>query len=197
MARTNKTQYAILGMLNYQPMSGYDIKKISDHSIGHFWNENYGNIYPVLKRMMREGLVTMDIQQGGSAPPRKVYTITAKGRQFFLDWLAGSPERQILREELLLQLFFGQWISPNIIEDKLHNESAFCSAMIKNLQQIKAHLEEDHGKNLPEQSVGTFAAGRPYWKMTVEFGLRYYQGIREWCDASLHELSQIDKGEKR
>ena len=51
MPKENKTKYAILGLLSLAPMSGYDIKIITDNSIGHFWNENFGHIYPVLGRM--------------------------------------------------------------------------------------------------------------------------------------------------
>ena len=30
-------EYAILGFLNYHPYTGYDLKKIFDTSIRHFW----------------------------------------------------------------------------------------------------------------------------------------------------------------
>ena len=54
----NKTKYAILGVLDTFPGSGYDIKKYCDKSISYFWNENFGHIYPVLKQMENEGLVS-------------------------------------------------------------------------------------------------------------------------------------------
>ena len=55
MAQKNRTRFAILGMLAFQPMSGYDIKKIVDNSIAYFWKENYGHIYPMLAELSREG----------------------------------------------------------------------------------------------------------------------------------------------
>ncbi len=51
MATTNKSRYALLGVLCMKPGSGYDIKKFCDKTISHFWNENYGHIYPVLKQL--------------------------------------------------------------------------------------------------------------------------------------------------
>ena len=29
--------HAILGFLSYEPMSGYDLKKLFDQSVAHFW----------------------------------------------------------------------------------------------------------------------------------------------------------------
>ena len=58
MARINKTQYAILGFLSFEPMSGYDIQKLAKESIGYFWQEGYGQIYPVLKKLLAHGLVS-------------------------------------------------------------------------------------------------------------------------------------------
>ena len=42
----NKSRFAILGILNIQPSSGYDIKKYCDTVISGIWNENFGHIYP-------------------------------------------------------------------------------------------------------------------------------------------------------
>ena len=50
MAKENRSKYAVLGMLATGPKSGYDIKQTIETSIGHFWNESYGQIYPILKR---------------------------------------------------------------------------------------------------------------------------------------------------
>jgi len=46
MPKENKTKYSILGLLSRAPMSGYDIKKLTDNSISHFWHENFGHITP-------------------------------------------------------------------------------------------------------------------------------------------------------
>ncbi len=38
----------MLGALSIEPMSGYDIKNLLGRTVGHFWNEGYGQIYPTL-----------------------------------------------------------------------------------------------------------------------------------------------------
>ncbi|HCW53514.1 MAG TPA: PadR family transcriptional regulator, partial [Clostridium sp.] len=76
MAKANKTRYALLGVLSYQPSSGYDIKKICDNSIGYFWNENYGHICPVLKQLESENLITKFVKETEGHPQKNIYSIT-------------------------------------------------------------------------------------------------------------------------
>ena len=52
-----KTRFVILGLLNEEPLSGYDIKKIIDIRMSFFWQESYGQIYPELAKLKKEGLI--------------------------------------------------------------------------------------------------------------------------------------------
>lgn len=54
----NRSRYAILGALTIRPMSGYDIRQFFAKSVSHFWDESYGQIYPILKGLHSEGLVS-------------------------------------------------------------------------------------------------------------------------------------------
>ena len=100
-------KFAILGLLHYQDMHGYRLKTHLERNFGHMWSINYGQIYPNLKRMEEEGLVTKkEVAQAG-IPDRKLYSITARGRQAFSAWLASPPERpMLLRDPFLLRFVF-------------------------------------------------------------------------------------------
>ena len=80
MAKENTTIYIILGLLTHEELSGYDIKKIIDSSIGNFWEVGYGQIYPTLKVIEKEGLVERKNEIQSKGPERITYTITDKGR---------------------------------------------------------------------------------------------------------------------
>ncbi len=88
MPRENKTKYAVLGLLIYAPLSGYDIRRIYADSLGNFWSESYGAIYPILKRLEDEGLATREVERQTGKPDRNVYTITDLGREEMHRWLA-------------------------------------------------------------------------------------------------------------
>ncbi|MFZ5571046.1 MAG: PadR family transcriptional regulator [Thermodesulfobacteriota bacterium] len=105
-------KYSILGLLHYKDMHGYRIKEHIERNFGHMWSINYGQIYPNLKKLCDDGLIRMHEKtrngdKGG--PPRKLYSITEKGREEFVRWLHDSPERtMIMRDPFLMRfVFFG------------------------------------------------------------------------------------------
>ena len=96
--RPNKSRYAILGILMLGPRSGYDIKKFFDRTVANFWNESYGQIYPILKRLAAEGLVEKSIEKQAGKPDRHIYTITGEGRNEMREWLMTPVGPQIGRQ---------------------------------------------------------------------------------------------------
>ncbi len=104
-------KYSILGLLHYKDMHGYRIKEHVERNFGHMWSINYGQIYPNLKKLCEDGLISMREmpQNGEKGPPRKLYSITEKGREEFVRWLHDSPERtMIMRDPFLMRfVFFG------------------------------------------------------------------------------------------
>jgi PadR family transcriptional regulator, regulatory protein AphA len=109
---SNRSEYAILGMLSLKPMSGYDIRKNVQQSIAHFWNESYGQIYPTLRRLAARSLVERHAGEGNRRSRRQVYALTKKGRLHLRGWLAEAPQQRPFRNELLLKLFFGRHAPP-------------------------------------------------------------------------------------
>ena len=82
MKKTNKTRYAILGMLLDKPRSGYDIKKFMAESTAHFWQETDASIYPMLKKLEDEGKVeSQNILRGKKGST--LYSITPAGKTEF------------------------------------------------------------------------------------------------------------------
>ncbi len=102
-------KYAILGLLHYEDMHGYRLKEHIEKNFGHMWSVNFGQIYPNLKKLEQEGLVTMgeSVQNGQKGPPKKLYSLTDKGRKAFDDWLSESPEKSmLLRDPFLMRFVF-------------------------------------------------------------------------------------------
>ena len=69
-------EYAILGFLNYRPLSGYDLKKVFDNSVRHFWPADQSQIYRTLAKLAEQGHVEQEIVRGLDRPDRKEYRIT-------------------------------------------------------------------------------------------------------------------------
>src|SRR5438094_4568703 len=92
--------WVLLGLVALKPRSGYDIKRIVDRSIRHFWAASYGQIYPELRRLEAvDWLEGEDAPQGGRS--RRRYRITPAGRQGLHRWLAGRETPIEMRVQAL------------------------------------------------------------------------------------------------
>ena len=185
MAKINRTKYAILGMLSLEPMSGYDMKKRFDNSISHFWNENYGHIYPVLKRLEIDGLVTKRTEITEGKPARHIYTITEKGKQDLSEWLLLPAERPTLRIELLLKLFFGHGIPIKNLIRKVEDEKHFCKQTLETFAGIEQHVKSMKSENELQ--------GVQYWLISLRYGQHYYKAVHKWCDKTLEILKKANE----
>src|SRR5713101_9582637 len=87
MAKENKSKYAVLGALSNCPGSGYDIKKMMEQSTSNFWNESYGQIYPILKQLVEEGLAASHTEKQEGKPEKYIYTLTDEGQEELRHWL--------------------------------------------------------------------------------------------------------------
>src|SRR5258707_10015666 len=98
----NAVTPVILGLLSFGPRSGYEIKAIVDRSTRFFWAASYGQIYPELRRLEREGLVEgEDVPTGGRA--RRLYRLTTARPTQLETWLLSRnstgelPHQQLFR----------------------------------------------------------------------------------------------------
>jgi len=183
MTQINKTQYAILGMLSIRPQSGYDIKKQISRSIGFFWNENFGHIYPILKRMEKDGLVTKHVEDSGDRPRKNVFTLTEKGKKGLKHWLKSPVSEQPLRNELLLKLFFGAHLEEADIMAMINTEKERSENLIRLFDSIARDLPADRPQDLP------------YWLMTMNFGKKKAVMTIDWCDETVKAIKKM-KGKK-
>ena len=103
--KDNMTRYAILGLIRHEPLSGYDIKKRAGGGLGFFWSAGFGQIYPTLRRLEEEGLVTKKTAAGKNAD-RILHSISKKGIQELEKWLKLPAEKETIKSEFVLKLFF-------------------------------------------------------------------------------------------
>jgi DNA-binding PadR family transcriptional regulator len=171
----------LLGLLTIQPMSGYDLGQTIRGSVGHFWSESYGQIYPNLKRLAADGFVVSKTERQKGKPERHIYSITEKGRERLTNWLAAPPQPEIPRNELLLKLFFGVQTSPQILISYLEQKLKSERAALQELTRIE-HEVLSQNQQYPDV---------PYWKMASRFGEFELEARIRWAKETLAELNRI------
>ncbi|WP_283136438.1 PadR family transcriptional regulator [Rhizohabitans arisaemae] len=84
--------HTLLALLEHGPCHGYDLKQAFDARFGHDRPLHYGQVYSTLARLLKHGLVEVDLVEPGAGPERKRYAITTAGVTDVEKWLA-QPER--------------------------------------------------------------------------------------------------------
>lgn len=171
----NKTAYVLLGLLNHEPLTGYQIRKRIEISLGRFWDAGFGQIYPALQRLAEEGLVVCAAGSGEGRPGRKVYAITAEGREALKAWLAEPAVREYVRYEVLLKLFFGSLVPVERSIETIEAFRARYEGEPDRLERFAAELKAA----LPE------SPDHLYYLLTVRFGQRIYRAYLDWADEAL------------
>jgi DNA-binding PadR family transcriptional regulator len=166
-------------------MSGYDLGQAIRTSVGFFWNESYGQIYPNLKTLASEGFVTSKTGRQKGKPERHIYSITGKGRERLAAWLAVEPQPEIPRNELLLKLFFGAQVPAEILIRYVEEMVEKQSALVQKFAQAWDAV-----------SVQEHYPDTPYWKMAARFGELELEVHLRWGEETLAELRKIAKKQR-
>jgi len=185
--RTPSTPYAILGLLGIAPMSGYDIKKEAATSIGYFWSESYGQIYPALSELQSAGFIRRRPGRQGGGRERQVYEITDRGRSVLDAWLAEPPRPTPVRSEFLLKLFLsdamGAVRATEWVEQLLAEETERLSQFRRIRDGLMAE-QQDH-------------PSLPFWLSTLSFGEHRSRAVVRWCRETLKVLRKSAPKQKK
>lgn len=100
-------KFPILGFLMDSEMTGYDLKRRFRDPVGFFYRVSDGSLYPALKKLARDGLVRMRTERRGKRA-RKVYSITAHGRERFLTMLAEPAPPMFVYDEARVKIYFAR-----------------------------------------------------------------------------------------
>jgi DNA-binding PadR family transcriptional regulator len=185
--RSSSSQEVLLGLLTVEPMSGYDLGQSIRASIGFFWNESYGQIYPNLKKLAAAGRVTVKTEKQKGKPDRQVYSITPSGRAHLKKWLAMEPQPEVPRNELLLKLFFGAQAGAEAVTGYVERMAQRESSYLGKFRQIGRDLMSQM-RQYPDV---------PYWRMAARFGQLELEAHLRWTEETLKTLRNMQAGRRR
>lgn len=105
-------KYAILGLVNRKPLTGYDLTKEFSKELNNFWHAKQSQIYPELQRLVDEELLTFDIVITGEVLEKKVYQITEKGKKALHKWLLTEENLPPTpKDPFKLKVYFSECLS--------------------------------------------------------------------------------------
>ncbi len=172
----------MLGMISMKPMSGYEIKQSMEKSLGYFWQESYGQIYPTLKILEIEGLVKSKSKLQSKGVEKIIYSITSLGEKELVGWLKKEVEIPIYRNELLLKLFFGKKISVTENLKHLESQKLKTEKSVSKFEDILKKGNKLYSKN-PNQL---------FWLSTVKYGIEIFKAELKWIESTKKEFESLN-----
>lgn len=177
-------KYALLGFLNYTPMTGYELEGWINVSTGNFWHAELSQIYKTLKKLEADQQVISHIEPQEGKPDKRIYTLTALGKADLDKWLATPILEEVDKKDpLLLKLFFSSPTQPTDILTQLR-------------VQLRLHQQklEHYRQNSPQEML-QFVAEHPdlmpnavYWEAARRHGELYEEMYIRWIEETIKQF---------
>ncbi len=174
--------HAIMTALIEDEMSGYELAKAFDASLGFFWHASHQQIYQELRKLADRGwLCQRKVSQRGK-PDKQLYALTDAGRRVLDDWVFAESRVRESKDDLLVKLY-------NLSEDNLPHLRAEMEARREHMMRRlflyerirRRHYAHPHA--LPIRRKGVYLA--------LLAGIRHGEQYLAWCDESLRLLADL------
>lgn len=174
--------YAILGILSYKSMTGYDLKKIIQDSAFMHWSGNNNQIYKSLTELLDKGLVANVVKHQESSPTKKIYTITSEGLAALKEWVLSPSEPSEIKKPFLVQLAWSKQLNTselNMLLDGYENQ-------VK-MQLLMGQSNKKDTNFLPDRT----ALEATIWSFINNNIRRTYENELEWIQDLRNAIASI------
>ncbi len=189
--------YGILGLLAFWgPLSGYDLKRLFDHTLAPMWGAAQSQIYKELRRMKELGWVEMQREEQESRPDRKLYSITDQGHTALRKWQAQPSEIIQVRDELLLKVLFGTFASPVDLAQNIRTSIDDHEMRLLGYRQNALFLPTKgvfQQENKRPNPYGNESQEDPYLNLIVHFAIEFEKTYIRWLYEALEVVENRQK----
>ena len=175
---------AILVCLTERPMTGYELAKTFDSSIGFFWKADHQQIYRELTRLRDKGHVqAREVVQSGK-PNKLVYRLTAEGKAALRHWAARPSTPPSIKDDMLVRLCALDAVD-------MEPMRADLMARLEYHRDRLARYERVLKKRFPQGAQNLADTGK---LLGLRLGLRHERAVVEWCEEALQTLQPAAGG---
>lgn len=168
--------HAILAALLGGPFSGYDLRKRFEGSVGFFWQASFQQIYRELSKLEEQGLLSSQTVHQENRPDKKIYQVTAAGKDYLQAWITQSCDMAPIKDELLVKVFAGYLVPQHVILAELEQHQAQHKERLAVYQQIEQQFFTN-----PD----TLSVEDKFRYMTLRYGICYETQWLAWCAEAL------------
>jgi DNA-binding PadR family transcriptional regulator len=179
-------EYALLGLLDQRPMSGYDLRRIFATTPFTHYSDSPGAVYPALRRLEARSWIAAHASAPANARGRRALRLTAAGSRCFRAWLVQPPTRdEVVHDMAALYLrfaFMSQAAPPAAPRGFLVALRELLEAHLGGLESYYARARD----TMP-----------PTGRLVFEHGMDEIRHAVAWCTRSGKALAGSGPGQRK
>ncbi len=166
--------YAILGLIQGQPLSGYAIRKLFEETALGNYSSSPGSIYPALKRLQKFELVKKQVQGENG---KTCFEITTNGILILQNWFLKPVEKiDVVKktDELLLRFGFMEALVNK--EQRINFLTSFHNLLHSYTKELQAFYNKESDK-MPLHG-----------RLAFQYGIDSNKTTLKWCKKAISQL---------
>lgn len=172
---------AILVCLTERSMSGYDLAKNFDASIGFFWRASHQQIYRELGRLREKGFVISEEVSQKGKPNRIIHTITPTGQKALRAWSKKPVKHPSIKDDMLVKFYALDHMDLDALKEQLTMRIEQHQTKLVKYFRIKERYYD--GKELDLMQKGKLIA--------LEMGIEQETQRIRWLEEGMTKIGKL------
>ncbi|MFV0278604.1 MAG: PadR family transcriptional regulator [Parahaliea sp.] len=177
--------HAIMTALIEDEMSGYELAKAFDVSLGLFWHASHQQIYQELRKLVDKGYLEREQVAQRGRPDKMLHRLTAAGRAALAQWVWEPGRVQEAKDDLWVKLYNLGAGNVGHLAAEISRRRQEMMARLYLYEKIRRR-HYDRPAALPLRRKGVYLA--------LLAGIRHGEQFLAWCDEALDMLAGVESG---
>ena len=179
--------HAIMTALLDDDLSGIELARDFETSLGFFWHASHQQIYQELHKLADKAwLNKREVHQSGK-PNKIIYGLTKAGRDALAEWVFSTTKTQSAKDELVIKLYNLSASNAAHLAAEIGDRRQEMMRLLYVYEKIRVRHYDDP-QSLPVRSKGVYLA--------LTRGLGHGQQFMAWCDEALELIATIEGSSK-
>ncbi|OBK16937.1 PadR family transcriptional regulator [Mycobacterium asiaticum] len=176
---------AVLAALLEGEYSGYDLAKEFDASVANFWMATPQQLYRELDRLSEQGLIQARVVHQERRPNKRMYSLTAAGRDAIQQFTAQPPRPSAIRDELMVKVAAADAGDAHAVRDYITERLQWATVKLERYERLRNRLLDGRTE---DAYVAQAERVGPY--LTLLRGISFEQENIRWAE---HALTIIER----
>jgi DNA-binding PadR family transcriptional regulator len=175
-------RHAIMTALLEDDLSGYELARDFENSLGFFWQASHQQIYLELRKLAEQRwLNKREVSQRGK-PNKIVYGLTRSGREALAEWVFSTTRSQAAKDDLLVKLYNLEAGNAAHLSGEIERRREEMMRRLYLYEKIRRRHYSDP-RTLPTRRKGVYLA--------LLLGIHQGEQFLAWCDEALVLLATV------